>query len=103
MGLMVSWIAYLMLYDPFFEKQDTNKEIFNSVMLMMFLYFIPAFTFMTNDPTHRYFLGFITIFIFGGLLLTNLVWLIVSVIQDNIKQKFYKRIVDEKVKERKRK
>ena len=65
---------------------------------MFFSYFIPAYTFMTPNAEDRYFLGYYTIVIVGIILAVNLVWMIVTLIQDRIKQKYYKSVIDKKQK-----
>jgi hypothetical protein len=51
---------------------------------------------MTEKPELRYTLGFATIGILGILIGSNFIWLIVSLIQDKIKKKYYQSIIDEK-------
>jgi hypothetical protein len=54
---------------------------------------------MTPKADDRYTLGFYTIVVLGILVAINLVWMIVSLIQDRIKQKVYKQIRDQKIKD----
>jgi hypothetical protein len=94
MMINISWISYFILVDPFLNKEDSVREIVNACIFMFFTYFIPAYTFMTPDAEVRYFLGFYTIYVVGGLILINFIWVIISLIQDKCKQKVYKAILD---------
>jgi hypothetical protein len=85
MIVSISWILYLVLCDPFFEKQDTYKDIVNAYLFLLFTYFIPAYTLMTPEASVRYSFGFYTIYILGALAFINFVWMIVSLIQDKLK------------------
>jgi hypothetical protein len=85
MNLIISWQVYLILYDPFLHRQETLKEIMNTVFFSFFTYFIPAYTLMTPEAMVRYNFGYYSIAVVGILVLSNFSWMVVNLVQDKLK------------------
>jgi hypothetical protein len=75
--LNVTWLGYLLRYDPYIDKQESNKEFFNSYIFMLFTYFIPSFTLMTPNTMVKYRFGKYAIGTIGFLILVNLIWTLI--------------------------